>query len=107
MGEANKAFIKLKDDLGLSLLTQKYLSGINTANSLDKVSAADNNELLFQNQNTGKVNDPDQIFTPDSLYKDYGDKDAAFDEQLAAIAKHPDDNYSNEIGKLLPNDAKK
>ncbi|WP_342261432.1 hypothetical protein [Spiroplasma endosymbiont of Notiophilus biguttatus] len=131
MGEANKAFIKLKDDLGLSLLTQKYLSGINTANSLDKVSAADNNELLFQNQSwhqdgtskfnyqnldfykekndaTGKVNDPDQIFTPDSLYKDYGDKgDVAFDEQLAAIAKHPDDNYSDEIGKLLPNDAKK
>ena len=130
MGEANKAFTKIKDDLGLSLLTKKYLSGINTANSLDKVSASDNNELLFQNQSwhqdgtskfnyqnvdfykeidadTGKVNDPDQIFTPDSLYKDYGDKNDAFDAQLAAIAKHPDENYSDEIGKLLPNDAKK
>lgn len=134
IGEANAAFTKLKDDLGLSLLMQKYLSGINTANSLDKISAADNNELLFQNQSwhqdgtskfnyqdvdfygketdpiTGKVNDPDQIFTPDNLYKDHSTDpggDAAFDAQLANIAKHPDDNYSSDIGKLLSNDAKK
>ncbi len=132
IGEANAAFIKLKDDLGLNLLTQKYLSGINTANSLDKISAADNNELLFQNQSwhqdgtskftyqnvdfykapdkgTNKVNDPDQIFTPDSLYHDYGSKEAnaAFDAQLAKIAKHPDDNYSTDLTALLPNNAQK
>lgn len=132
IGEANAAFIKLKDDLGLNLLTQKYLSGINTANSLDKISAADNNELLFQNQSwhqdgtskfsyqnvdfyketdegTGRINNPDQIFTPDSLYKDYGSAaaDAAFDAQLANIAKHPDENYSTDLAKLLPNNAKK
>lgn len=132
IGEANAAFIKLKDDLGLNLLTEKYLSGINTATSLDKISATDNNELLFQNQSwhqdgtskfnyqnvafykeidkeTNIENDPDKVFTPDSLYKDYGsDKaNAAFEAQLANIAKHPDDNYSTDIGGLLPNDAKK
>lgn len=132
IGEANTAFIKLKDDLGLNLLTQKYLSGINTANSLDKISAADNNELLFQNQSwhqdgtskfnyqnvdfyqakdevTGEINNPDQIFTPDRLYQDYGsdEKNAAFDAQLAKIAKHPDYNYSTDIAALLPNNAKK
>lgn len=133
IGEANAAFIKLKDDLGLSLLTQKYLSGINSANSLDKISAADNNELLFQNQSwhqdgtsrfnyqnvefykskdqvTGKVNDPDQLFTPDNLYKDHSNDpggDDAFEAQLAAIAKHPDENYSTEISYLLPNNSKK
>lgn len=132
IGEANAAFIKLKDDLGLNLLTQKYLSGINSADSLDKISAADNNELLFQNQSwhqdgtskfsyqnvkfytvvdevTKKSNDPDQIFTPDSLYQDYGSNEAnaAFDAQLANIAKHPDDNYSTDLTALLPNNAKK
>ena len=118
-GEANNAFTKLKDDIGLNLLTQKYLSGINTANSLDKIAAADNNELLFQNEKwhqegtsifnysevpfyktvndvTGFANNPDQVFTPDELYKPQvnakGENiDAAFDAQLAAIAKHPDD----------------
>lgn len=129
MGQANLAFEKIKDDLGLSLLTRAYFNGF-TDVPLDKVSTENNNDLLFQtktwhqsgtsifnynninfynqtNPKTGIPNNPDEIFSNRNLYHDYGIiGNKKFDQQIATIAKHADQNYSDEISKLLPSNAR-
>ncbi|WP_342276885.1 hypothetical protein [Spiroplasma endosymbiont of Nebria brevicollis] len=126
-GTANQAFDKIKDELGLSLLTQAYLQGIKSGTSLDETTNFTNNLALFQtdswhrggtgsldysqdefykkdNTETGLKNDPNEVFANANLYKDYGtDKNEAFMKQLADIVKHPDDNTTNVLLPLQQN----
>ncbi|WP_308149896.1 hypothetical protein [Spiroplasma sp. AdecLV25b] len=129
-GTANQAFDNIKDDLGLSLLTQAYLQGIKSCTSLDETTNFTNNLVLFQtdswhrggtgsldyskdkdgfyakdNADTGLKNDPNDVFANTNLYKDFGTvtKNEAFMKQLADIAKHPDDNTTNVLLPLQQN----
>lgn len=127
-GTANQAFEKIKDDLGLSLLTQAYLQGIKSGTSLDETTSFTNNLALFQtdswhrggtgsldysqdefynkdNSSTKLKNNPNDVFTSSNLYKNYGTEaeNEAFVKQLADIAKHPDDNTTNVLLKIQKN----
>lgn len=125
-GTANQAFDKIKDDLGLNLLTQAYLQGIKSGTSLDETTNFTNNLALFQtdawhrggtgsldyskdtfyqekNNITNLDNNPNEVFTNGNLYKDYGPNNEAFMKQLADIAKHPDDNTTDVLLKLQQN----
>jgi len=114
IGDANKAFEKIKDDLGLNILAQAYFDGLNKKQTLDDTDTVD---LPFQNSawhtsgswkydyaHTDFYKDnnynPDTIFNKDTLYN-LTDKD--IDSKIATIAKHADDFYSKDIETLLQN----
>lgn len=114
--DANNAFIKVKDQIGLNILANDYFSTINSGQSFDSKVYA--NKLIFQTENwhlNGTTrfnysasefyadNDPDTIFSSAYLYSDLDDSTPAGQEKDAKIqevAKHADDNYNKEIDVL-------
>lgn len=108
---AKLAFSQIQDTLGLNILAADYFNTINSGQSFDNKVYA--NKLIFQTENwhqngTTKFNynnvafyqenNPDEIFTPTKLYSDLNN--TKFDEQIKEVAKHADDNYNDDIGKL-------
>lgn len=110
--EANAAFIKIKNKIGLNLLASEYFNTVNQGISFDSKMP---NKLIFQTNNwhlggTTKLNyensefygnpdyNPDTIFSPSYLYENLGD--AKTDEIIQTVATRADTNYNKDISAL-------
>ncbi|MBE4704054.1 hypothetical protein [Spiroplasma platyhelix] len=121
--DANAAFTRIKDNLGLNLLAADYFNTVNSGQSFDRKVYT--NKLIFQTNNwhqmgTTKfdyskspfysqdspdgnpdlVNNPDEVFTSTHLYSDENLANPKIDEQIQRIAKHADENYNKELNYL-------
>lgn len=120
--EANNAFEKIKDNLGLNILAAEYFNTVNSGQSFD--NKVYKSKLIFQTENwhqmatikfeydnvpfyneenteTGTTNNPDKIFTAGYLYEHLNDDlTTAVDQQIELVAKHADKNFQTELPAL-------